>query len=195
VTVTSALLASVGGDRVRILLGLEPSFPAAQASGRALTVQGAPGDNLALHHAVAAAQPGDLIVLAVGGHTETAHCGGIVVEAARRRGVAAIVLDGAIRDRAEIAEGGFPVFHLGTSPRKPGKAGPGALRVPVELQGVRIEPGDLVAADADGIAIVAAADLDELTTAASLLEAKEQSILGRLAGGDTTVDIYGLDPL
>jgi 4-hydroxy-4-methyl-2-oxoglutarate aldolase len=180
---------------VRILLGLEPAFLAAQASGRALTVQGAPGDNLALHHAVAVAQPGDVIVLAVGGHIETAHCGGIVAEAARQRGVAAIVIDGAIRDRAEIAEAGFPVFHLGTSPRKPLKDGPGALNVRVELLGVRIEPGDLVAADADGIAVVPAADADELVAAATALEAKEQSVLGRLAGGATTVDIYGLDPL
>jgi 4-hydroxy-4-methyl-2-oxoglutarate aldolase len=195
VTVTSAALASVGGDRVRVLLGLEPAFPAAQASGPALTVQGGPGDNLALHHAVAAARPGDVIVLAVGGHTETAHCGGIVVEAARRRGVAAIVVDGAIRDRLEIAEGGFPIFHLGSSPRKPAKNGPAALNVAVELLGVRIEPGDLVAADADGIAIVAAADADELVAAAAALEAKEQDILAQLAGGATTVEIYGLEPL
>ena len=55
VTVGSALLASAGGDRVAILLGLEPAWPAAHAVGPALTVQGAPGDNLALHHAVAAA--------------------------------------------------------------------------------------------------------------------------------------------
>lgn len=192
---SSAALSSVGGDRVRIVRGLEPAWLGARAVGPALTVQGAPGDNLALHHAVAAARPGEVIVIAVGGEQEIAHCGGIVATAAHERGVAGIVIDGAIRDRPEIVQLGFPVFHLGTSPRKPGKAGPGALRVAVELQGVPIEPGDFVFADADGIAIVTAAELDELTTAANLLEAKEQSILDQLARGATTVDIYGLDPL
>ena len=98
-----------------------------------------------------------MIVLAVGGERDVAHCGEIVAIAAQERGVAGIVLDGAIRDRAEIAALGLPVFHLGTSPRGPGKDGPGALGVPVELDGVEIDPGDLVCADADGIAVVPAA--------------------------------------
>src|SRR5262245_31974058 len=151
-TVGSALLSSAGGDRVRIVLGLEPAWPTAHALGPALTVQGAPGDNLALHHAVAAAEPGEVIVLAVDGETETAHCGDIVTLAARVAGVAGIVVDGAVRDRLQLEAVGVPVFHLGTSPRGPGKAGPGALRVPVTIRGVAIHPGDLVCADADGIA-------------------------------------------
>lgn len=192
---TSAALSSVGGGRVRILLGLEPAWLAASASGRALTVQGAAGDNLALHHAIAVAQRGDVIVLAVGGERGTAHCGGIVAAAARERGIAGIVVDGAIRDRAEIAELGVPVFHLGTSPRKPGKAGPGALDVPVEVLGVRVDPGDFVCADADGIAIVSRGDADEVVAAAEALEAKEQATLEQIAGGAFTVDLYGLPPL
>jgi 4-hydroxy-4-methyl-2-oxoglutarate aldolase len=195
VNVSSAALASVGGDRVRVLLGLEPAWPAARAAGPALTVQGAPGDNLALHHAVAAVRPGDVLVLAVGGHRETAHCGGLVAAAAKGRGAAAIVIDGAIRDRVEIAELGLPLFHLGTSPRKPGKDGPGAVGVPVELLGARVEPGDLVAADADGIVVVPAADVEEIVAAATVLDGREHAILERLADGATTVEIYGLDPL
>jgi 4-hydroxy-4-methyl-2-oxoglutarate aldolase len=187
-----AALASVGGERVAVLLGFEPAWPAARLLGRALTVQGGRGDNLALHHAVAAAEPGEVIVLAVGGERGTAHCGGLVAAAARQRGVAGIVLDGAIRDRVEFAELGLPAFHLGTSPRKPGKAGPVDLRVPVELQGVRIEPGDLVAADADGIVVVPRADADELLAAAAGLEVRELEILAQIESGKTTVEIYGL---
>jgi 4-hydroxy-4-methyl-2-oxoglutarate aldolase len=158
-------------------------------------VRGAPGDNLALHHAVAAAVPGDVIVLAVGGERDTAHCGGIIAAAARARGIAGIVLDGAIRDRIELAALGLPVFHLDVSPRKPTKEGPGALRVPVELLGVRVEQGDLVAADADGIVIVPAARAEDLLVAARALDAREAEILAQLAEGKTTVEIYGLDPL
>ena len=191
----SALIASAGGDRVSVLLGLEPAWPAARAFGPALTVQGAPGDNLALHHAVAAAQPGDVIVLAVGGETGTAHCGDIVALAARERGVAGIVVDGAVRDRAQLEALGLPVFHIGASPRGPAKAGPGALRVPVTLVGVEVQPGDLVCADADGIAVVAAAEADAVLAAAAALEERERGIVAAIERGETTVAIFGLQEL
>jgi 4-hydroxy-4-methyl-2-oxoglutarate aldolase len=191
----SALLASAGGDRVSVVLGLEPAWPAAHAFGPALTVQGAPGDNLALHHAVAAAARGDVIVLAVGGETATAHCGDIVALAARERGVAGIVVDGAVRDRAQLESVGVPVFHIGTSPRGPGKAGPGALRTPITMNGVTINPGDVVCADADGIAIVAPADADDVLAAARAIEEREREIVAALERGETTVTIFGLNEL
>jgi 4-hydroxy-4-methyl-2-oxoglutarate aldolase len=186
-------LASVGEGRIAALLGLEPAWPGARLLGRAFTVQGGGGDNLALHHAIANAGPGEVIVLAVGGERSRAHCGGIVVTAAKARGAAGIVLDGAIRDRAELEAIGLPVFHLGTSPLKPGKDGPVELRVPVELQGVRIEHGDLIAADVDGIVVVPGAIADELLAAAALLGVREREVLAQVAEGKTTLEIYGYD--
>jgi 4-hydroxy-4-methyl-2-oxoglutarate aldolase len=191
----SALLSSAGGDRVAVVTGLEPAFLTALAVGPALTVQGAGGDNLALHHAVAEAAPGEVIALAVDGEREVAHLGEIVALAARQRSVAGIVLDGAIRDRAEVAAIGLPVFHLGVSPRGPGKTGPGALRVPVELTGVRIEPGDLVCADADGVAIAPAALADGIRAEAEALAEREQEILAGVARGESTVAIFHLAEL
>ena len=192
---TPAALASVGEDRVAVLHGFEPAWPAAHMLGPAFTAQGAPGDNLALHHAVAEAARGDVIVLAVGGERCRAHCGGIIATAARARGIAGLVLDGAIRDRRELEEIGLPVFHLGASPLKPAKNGAAELRVPVELGGVRIEPGDLVAGDADGIVVVPRAHADELLAAAAQLEAREREILAQIEEGRTTVEIYGYEPL
>ena len=191
----SSLYASAGGDRVRVILGLEPAFAAARAVGPAFTAQGAGGDNLALHHAVAAAAAGDVIVLAVGGEQQIAHCGEILAIAALERGIAGIVIDGAIRDRAEIGGLGFPIFGRGASPRGPGKGGPGALAVPVELGGVTIHPGDLVCADADGVTIVAAADRSEVQAAAEALEAREQGIIAELRRGRTTVELFDLKEL
>jgi 4-hydroxy-4-methyl-2-oxoglutarate aldolase len=193
--ITPAALASVGEGRVAVLLGFEPAWPAARLVGPAFTAQGAPGDNLALHHAVAQAAPGDVIVLAVGGERGRAHCGGIIVAAAHARGVAGLVLDGAIRDRGEFEQIGLPVFHLGASPLKPAKDGPAELCVPVELGGVRIEPGDLIAADADGIVVVPRVHADELSAAAEALEAREREILAQIEKGRTTVEIYGYEPL
>lgn len=191
----SSLFSSAGGERVRIILGLEPAFPDARVLGRAFTAQGAGGDNLALHHAVARAEAGDVIVLAVGGERETAHCGEIIAIAAKERGIAGIVLDGAIRDRIEIGEVGLPVFHLGASPRGPAKNGPGALGVPVELCGVTVNPGDLVCADADGIAIVPATDAAAVRAAVDALEAREQGIVAGIRQGKSTVEIFGLKEL
>jgi regulator of RNase E activity RraA len=192
---TPAAFASLGEGRVGVLLGFEPAWPAARVLGPAFTAQGGPGDNLALHHAVAQAAPGDVIVLAVGGERRRAHCGGIVATAARTRGVAGLVVDGAVRDRDELEKIGLPVFHLGASPLKPSKDGPAELGVPVGIGGVRIEPGDLIAADADGIVVVPAALADELAAAASELEAREIEILAELAAGRTTPEIYGFGPL
>jgi 4-hydroxy-4-methyl-2-oxoglutarate aldolase len=191
---TPAAFASVGEGRVAVLLGFEPAWPAAHVLGPAFTAQGAPGDNLALHRAVAEAAPGDVIVLAVGGERGRAHCGGIVATAAQARGIAGLVLDGAVRDRGELEEIGFPVFHLGASPLKPTKDGPAELGVAVELGGVRIEPGDLVVADADGIVIVPLAHAAELVAAAAALETGEQEIVAQIESGKTTVEIYGLGP-
>jgi 4-hydroxy-4-methyl-2-oxoglutarate aldolase len=192
---TPAAFASLGEGRVGVLLGFEPAWPSAHVLGPAFTAQGAAGDNLALHHAVAQAAPGDVIVLAVGGERERAHCGGVIATAARTRGVAGLVVDGAIRDRVEIEEIGLPVFHLSASPLKPSKDGPAELGVPVEIGGVRIEPGDLIAADADGIVVVPAALAEELIAAAAELEAGEAEILREIAAGRTTPEIYGFGPL
>jgi 4-hydroxy-4-methyl-2-oxoglutarate aldolase len=195
VTPGSALLASAGGDRVRLVLGLEPAFPSACAYGPAFTVRGAPGDNLALHHAVCRAAPGDVIVLAVDGERRVAHVGEIVAIAAVEGGLGGIVLDGAVRDLAGLAALRFPVFFRGTSPRGPGKNGPGALGVTVELDGVTIAPGDLVCADADGLAVVTAADAAEVQAAAVALEARERAIVTELRGGRSTVDVFELKEL
>jgi 4-hydroxy-4-methyl-2-oxoglutarate aldolase len=192
---TPAALASVGEDQVGVLLGFESVLPRARVLGPAFTAQGAPGDNLALHHAVAEAAPGDVIVLAAGGERGRAHCGGIIATAARKRGIAGLVLDGAVRDLAELAEIGWPVFHRGASPLKPSKDGPAALGVPVTVDGVRIEPGDLIAADADGIVVVPHALAGDLLAAAAALEAGESDVLSQLDAGRTTVDIYGFGPL
>lgn len=177
------------------MLGLEPAYPDAHACGPALTVRVAPGDNLALHHALAGARAGDVVVVAAGGEQRTAHIGDVLAAAARARGVVGVVVDGAIRDRAALAELRFPVFHRGTSPRGPGKAGPGAIDEPVEIAGTRVEPGDLICADADGIAVVRKADRDRVLAAAAALEAREQELRAAIADGRSTVELLSLPEL
>jgi 4-hydroxy-4-methyl-2-oxoglutarate aldolase len=174
------------------VLGLEPAWPGASAVGRALTVRGAAGDNLAIHQAVAEGERGEVIVVTVDGGQEIAHCGDVLALAAKERGIAGIIIDGSIRDRAAVARLGFPIFHRGTSPRGPGKYGPGELRVPIELLGVPIQPGDLVCADDDGVVVVPSAEVEAVLADARALEAREQELMAQILDGASTLDLFSL---
>ena len=187
-TLTAALVAAAAERRARILTGFEPAWPGALAVGRALTVRAAPGDNLALHRAVDAVEPGEIVVVDAGGELAAAQCGDLIALAAQRRGAAGLVVNGPIRDRSAIAELAFPVFHRGTSTASPAKEEPGELRVPV----LGIEPGDLVVADADGVVAVPARDADAVLTAAEALAAREDELRARIRAGESTLDLLGL---
>jgi 4-hydroxy-4-methyl-2-oxoglutarate aldolase len=175
-----------------VIKGLEPAWAGAYVLGRAFTARGAGADNLALHLAVAHALAGDVIVADVDGDRETAHCGGLLARAAMARGLAGFVLNGAIRDRAAIADLAYPIFHDGTSPRGPAKEVPGELGTFVELSGVVVHTGDLVCADDDGVVVVRAADADSVVHEAKELEAREVDIERRIIRGELTVGIFGL---
>lgn len=189
---STAALASAGGDRVSVIRGLEPASAGLRAVGPAFTARGSRGDNLALHQAVARAGKGEVIVVDVQGEQETAHCGDILARAAAARGICAIVLDGSIRDRSVIAELGYPVFHRGTSPRGPSKVVPGELGVPIEVAGTTVNPGDLVCADDDGIVVVPSTEIETVLSAAVNLEAREREVERRISEGETTLEIFDL---
>jgi 4-hydroxy-4-methyl-2-oxoglutarate aldolase len=187
-----ALLVSAAEDRVVHLPGFTANSPAAHAFGPAFTVEGHGGDNLALHLAVAGAAPGDVLVVTVGGETGRAHFGDILALAAQRRGLAGLVVDGAIRDSADIAEVGFPVFHRGIALRKPSKRVPGRRGVPVRIGDAVVAPGDLVSADADGVVVVPAAAAGDVLAAAEALAEQEAQAVAQIEAGRTTVEIFGL---
>lgn len=189
---SSALVASAAGSRARAILGLAAAWPRAVAHGPALTVRGAPGDNLALHRAIAEVSEGEVIVLDAEGSTDAALCGDLLALAAQVRGAAGLVVNGAVRDLAGIEELGFPVFSCGTSPLKPGKELPGELRVSLDIQGVPIEMGDLVVADADGIVVVSARDSDDVLAEAAALETREEDLRRRIEAGESTLDLMDL---
>lgn len=145
-------------------VGLEPFHGDSSLAlcGVALTVRVRPGDNLMIHKALTLAQPGDVIVVDGSGDLSHALVGGLMRLAALARGVAGFVLDGAIRDVAEWAEGELPVFARGHSHRRPSKDGPGEINVPITCAGLAVAPGDLVLGDADGVVAVSPGRLAQL---------------------------------
>lgn len=163
-------------------------------AGSAFTVQVPPGDNLWLHHALALARPGDVLVASAAGGLEHGYFGEVMAESAVARGLAALVIEGGVRDSAQIAVLGFPVFSericiRGTT-KDAGLAG--ALRRPVVIGGVTVRPGDLLVGDADGVVVVPASEIDTTIAAGIEREEKERHIIERLRAGESTVDIYGL---
>ena len=130
-------------------------------AGPAFTVQFHPGDNLMLHAAIYAAPVGSVIVVKAG-DTDFAVAGGNVCAVAQRRGVAGFVIDGAIRDLAEIRQNKFPVFARGVIPIPGQKNITGSLNIPINCGGVNISPRDIIVADEEGIAVIPAEREDEV---------------------------------
>jgi 4-hydroxy-4-methyl-2-oxoglutarate aldolase len=127
--------------------------PMPRVAGPAYTVRTVKYDNLMLHTAIYHAEPGDVLVVQAG-DDRMAVADGHVCAVAQRRGVAGLVVDGVIRDLAESRGRGFPVFARGVSPIPGRQDGPGEIGGPITCGGVRVNPGDVVVADEDGIVVV-----------------------------------------
>lgn len=165
--------------------------PGLAIAGPAFTAACDFGDNLALHRAVAEAAPGDVLVVAAGGGA-FGHLGDILAEAAIARGLAGIVIDGAVRDAAELRRMRFPTWARGLAIRSATKTKRGATGVVLEIGGVRIARGDLLVADDDGACAVAAADVDRVLAATEKRLAAEAEMRERLRAGALTLDLLGL---
>jgi regulator of RNase E activity RraA len=122
-------------------------------AGPAYCVRCGPGDNLMLHAAIYRAAAGSVVVVEAGGD-DYALAGGNVCAVAQRNGIAGFVLDGAVRDVAEIRGMQFPVFCRGVFPKPGSKDFVGSLGAAVTCGGVRVASGDVVVADEEGIVVV-----------------------------------------
>ncbi len=152
-------------------------------AGPALTVRTGPADNLFINKAMDAARPGDVIVVDCSGGRSHAFVGEIMARYAQSRGVAGLVIDGPIRDSAELGDLRLPIFAAGVSTSGPWRNGPGELAYPICCGGVPVLPGDLVLGDADGIVIVPREDAAAVIAAADAVHVKESSTFGDIETG------------
>jgi regulator of RNase E activity RraA len=139
---------TAGGPRLR------PMHGGGTMSGPAFTVKTRPGDNLMIHKALLLAEPGDVIVVDGGGDLTNSLIGEMMISYAAKRGIAGMVIWGSVRDSGWIRSQNWPVFAAGVSHRGPYKDGPGEINVPIAIDGMVIEPGDLVIGDDDGLLCV-----------------------------------------
>ena len=142
-------------NRCYVMSGrISPLSPGMRICGQARTVTGMVGDNGAAHAAIGLLEPGDILVIDGRGHTETAVWGGIMTRAAISQGIGGVVVDGAVRDAAEIRELGFATFAAGICPAGPGKGFGGIIDGPIACAGCPVKPGDIVIGDDDGVAVI-----------------------------------------
>ncbi|GHH44557.1 RraA family protein [Streptomyces candidus] len=171
---TTTLAELLGHEQV-MDMGVRPLWNGMpRVAGPAFTVRCPAGDNLMLHAAIYRAAPGSVVV-AEAGDVDFALAGGNVCAVAQRRGIAAFVIDGAVRDLAEIRDMGFPVVARGVIPIPGTKAAVAPHNEPVRCGGVTVHSGDVVVADEEGVVVVPAARRQDVLADARAQFAKEAS--------------------
>ncbi len=171
---------------------IKPVVPGTRLTGQARTVSCMVGDNSAIHAAIRLAAPGDVLVIDGGGHTDTALWGGLLTQAALSRGAAGVVVDGAVRDLAELRGNRFPCFAAAIVPAGPHKGFGGTIDGVISCGGCTVAPGDIVLGDDDGIAVVPLARAGALLADCRAKLAQEAGALERLRQGTTLADQMGI---
>lgn len=166
------------------LMGGESGFPeGGSVAGPALTVRSAADDNLSLHWAIEASKPGDILVIEIPVDSIAAIMGELVGLMATARGIAAIIVDGPVRDRSELTKGSLPVYARRTCHVGPSKVGPGELHPSIRVGGVEVRDGDLVVADRDGITVVPTAEAEASVAGGENIMRHEVEVRNAVANG------------
>ena len=188
----AATVYEANGQRGAVSPALKPLDPATRMAGRAVTVHLEPADNWFIHVALLEAGPGDVLVVDAQGYLDAGPWGDVLTLAAQERGLAGLVIDGAVRDSQDIVAAGFPVFARGLCIRKTTKVQRGRVNVPVTVGGVVVNPGDVVVGDADGLVIVPADEVETALVLSEERERKEDLMRARIRAGESTLEVLGL---
>jgi 4-hydroxy-4-methyl-2-oxoglutarate aldolase len=167
-------------------------LPGSRAAGSARTVRCGQGDNLMVHAAVAEARPGEVLVLTMPEPEPVALVGELLATQAKVRGVAALLVDAAVRDVDELQELGLPIWARWVRVRGADKAVPGVIGEPVQVGGATIRQGDAVVLDADGAVIVERGRVEEVLAAARARVEREREKRVKLQAGELSYDLDGL---
>jgi 4-hydroxy-4-methyl-2-oxoglutarate aldolase len=188
----SATVYEASGREGLVDLELHQLIPGSRAGGPARTVRCGQGDNLMVHAVMDRAQPGDVLVLTMPEPEPVALIGELLATQARQRGVAALLVDAAVRDSEDLRELGLPIWARWIRVKGATKTAVGAIDDPVEVGGAEIRPGDHVVLDVDGAVVVRRERVDEVLAAARERADYEREKREKLEAGALSYDLDNL---
>lgn len=174
---------------------IRPLFKGVKIIGPAYTVMNYSQDNLMSHYALKMAQPGDVLVVTQNGSRRGSGWGELMSMAAKVKGLAGLVIDGPVRDVAELETIGFPIFSNGVMAEGTVKTSPGAINYPVCCGGQSVSPGDVILGDDDGVVVIPAFKLEETKQKAESIEEKEAVMKKKILAGESIYDILNLSQI
>lgn len=188
---SAATLHEASGKKGALPSGIKPLSPSMKICGPVITVHSPPVDNIMLHEAILAAQPGDVLVIEVSGEYEAGYWGDIMTRAAKERQIQGLVIDGCVRDGQDIMNMNFPVFSRGLCIRGTNKNGGGTINHPIKIGDILVSAGDLIVGDRDGLVVIPKLEISDVLVKAAKREMDEKRICEELSEGRTTMEIYG----